>query len=346
MNIRDKRQKEFADIAYKKKNGLLHLTARFGKIKTCFLFIKPTDKVLVIYPKLPIKKSWSDDSIKWKFNISNFEFITTASLKKVAVNKYDWVIWDEPQEVLSEKVLSYINILSKENNIIGLSGSLSAKTLDKIKLWTRLEVIAEYPQELAIQEGVVTDYQITVQGLDLDKSLYGKYTWVSNAIDECKANMQYHKLKSLALMRMRILHSSVDRLTLAKKFIDSNKDNRVIIFTHLTKFADSLGVPVYHSKKKDDDILELFKEAHIKHLATLDMVGAGITFKNLNKALICTFTSNAEELYQRISRITAMEMDNPDKKAHVHILYIRNTQEEVWLKSALSMFENTKIKYI
>jgi len=344
--IREVRQKEFAEIAYNQKNGLLHLTARFGKIKTVFNFLKTTDKVLVIYPRLPIKNSWLEESEKWNFDISNFEFISTASLKKVYLNQYDWVIWDEPQEVQSDKVLTYIAELKKKNNIIGLSGSLGDKTLQKIEAWIGLKEIAVYPQSLAIKEGVVTDYEITVEKLYLDKALIGKYKWVTEALEECKLNREYHKMKSLALTRMRILHSSVNRLDKVKEYINIHSNERIIFFTHLTKFADSLGISVYHSKAKEKVILDSFKEGHIKHLATLDMIGAGISFKKLNKAVICTFTSNPEELYQRINRITAMEMNNPDKKAYVHIFYIAGTQEEVWLKSALSLFEQEKIKYV
>jgi hypothetical protein len=33
MNVRDQRQKEFAEVALEKKNGLLHLCSRFGNVR-------------------------------------------------------------------------------------------------------------------------------------------------------------------------------------------------------------------------------------------------------------------------------------------------------------------------
>jgi superfamily II DNA or RNA helicase len=345
MTLRDQRQREFAELALNKKNGLLHVAARFGKIKLTFNFLKPEDKVLVIYPKKPIKLSWLTDAEKWEFDISNVKFTTTASLSKHIHDKYDWVIWDEPQEVLSPKVLSCIAALKKNNNIIGLSGSLSVKTQAKIQEWTGLEVIAEYSTSQAISEGIITDYQISVIKVPLDDSLISKYKWMTDTIEIYKQTMQYARQKQLALARMRLLHNSANKLSKAKNFVNKFKHERFIVFTHLTKFADSLEIPVYHSKNKDEQILDLFKEGHINHLATLDMISAGVTFKKINKALICTFTSNSEELYQRINRITSVEMDNPDKKAHVYVLCLKDTQEEVWLESALSMFDKEKIKY-
>lgn len=344
MNIRDQRQKEFAQVALSKKKGLLHLCSRFGKIKTCFNFIKETDKVLVIYPKAPIKQSWLDDSVKWNFDISNFKFSTTSSLHKVQLEKFDWVIWDEPQEVLSAKVLSAIKVLSVNNNIIGLSGSLSADTQFTIKHKVGLSIIANYPTSLAINEGVITDYEIFIKYTTLESEALRKYNWLSKEIASAINRRDNQRIKFLALTRMRLLYNSSNKLDLAKRAIQRFKHDRFILFSHLTKFVDELGIPVYHSKNKDEEVLENFKNGDINHLATLDMISAGISFKKLNMAIIATFTSNAEELYQRINRITATEMDNPNKKAVVYILCLKDTQEEKWLEKALLMFDPSKIK--
>jgi superfamily II DNA or RNA helicase len=346
MSVRDQRQQEFAQVALEKKNGLLHLCSRFGKINTCFKFLQPTDKVLVIYPKAPIKQSWLEDSVKWKFDISNFKFTTTSSLHKVQHDRFDWVIWDEPQEVLSDKVLKAMKVLSINNNIIGLSGSLSGDTQFTIKHKVGLSVIANYPTSLAIKEGVITDYEIFIKYTTLEPEAIKKYNWLTREINSAVARRDNKKIKFLALTRMRLLYNSSNKLDLAKRAITRFKDERFILFSHLTKFVDDLGIPVYHSKNKDEDVLQKFKDGEINHLATLDMISAGISFKKLNMAIIATFTSNSEELYQRINRITATEMDNPNKKATVYILCLKDTQEEKWLDKALLMFDPNKIKKI
>ena len=344
-SLRDIRQSEFADLAFNKKKGLLHLASRFGKIKTCFNFIKSTDQVLVIYPKAPIKQSWIDESKNWEFDISNFSFSTTSSLSKVKNNKYDWVIWDEPQEVLSDRVLSSVKELVKNNNVIGLSGSLSKNTKSIIRQKTGLNIIAEYPTSLAIKEGVICDYKIHVQYVNLEPSLKYKYDWYTTKINDAIASGNRKQTKFFALSRMRLLHSSKNKLNYVKKIIEHFAGQRLIVFSHLTKFVDELGISVYHSKNKNEKTLDDFKNGLINQLATLDMISAGISFKKLNRAVVATFTSNTEELYQRINRITALEMDNPSKKAIVYIVCIRNSQEENWLTKALKMFDPDKIKY-
>lgn len=344
VNIRDLRQKEFADVARNKKRGLLHLTSRFGKIRTCFKFIKPTDVVLVIYPKIPIKESWLDEAIICGFDLSNFTFTSTASLKKHTLGKYDWVIWDEPQEVLSPKFLSLMSVICKNNkNVIGLSGSLSERTLQVIYQSLGLTVIAEYTTSQAIAEGVVTDYRIYVRYVELEKEKSREYKRLGASIQAAQLSNKHKIVKFLALKRMRLLYSSKNKLEETLKIIQLTRGKRFILFSHLTKFVDSLGIPVYHSKNKDKEVLEKFKNGTINELATLDMIGTGVSFKNLNRAIIATFTSNSEELYQRINRITAIEMNNPDKIARVCILCLKDTQEEVWLEKSLKMFDKNKI---
>lgn len=345
--MRNELQQKFANICLDKRRGLVWVCSRFGKIKVCLNFLKPEDKVLLIYPKVAIKQSWIEDSKKWDFDLSNFVFTTTASLSKYENQKFDWVIYDEIQEVLSEKVLINLINLSKNNpNFLGLSGSLSDNTLNTLNQVLNLNPICTYTTEEGIRDGIICDYEINVKYCKLDDNKRKQYNYYTYKLEELKKARDYKSMKFIALNRMRLLHNSNNKILLAKKHISNNKDKRLLLFTHLTAFADSLDIPVYHSKNKDDNTLNLFKKGEIPHLVSLDMIGAGISFQNLNNVVICSFTSNEEELYQRINRITALEMNNPNKKAMVTILCIKDTQEEVWLAKALSMFNKEKINYV
>lgn len=345
---RDLLQEEFASIAKIEKKGLYSICPRFGKIRTCFKFIEKLDKVLLVYPKLPIKDSWMADAKIVGFDISNFTFTSTSSLHKYDKLKYDWVIIDEIQEVLSDKVLtSYVNICKNNERVIGLSGSLSKKTLDILYNWTKLKVIVNYTTDQGIKDGIITDYRINVRYCKLESNLYKRYIFYTKKLESLKEERKYEQMKFFAINRMRLLHSSNNKLESVKNFIKFNKNKRILLFTHLTKFADSLNIPVYHSKNKNEDILNIFKngDSNLPHLATLDMISSGITFKNLNEVVICTFNSNEEELYQKINRITSLETNNPEKIANITIFCLKDTQEEVWLKNALNMFNKEKIFY-
>ena len=124
------------------------------------------------------------------------------------------------------------------------------------------------------------------------------------------------------------------------------KDERILVFCGLTKIADELGIPSYHSKSSEKQIFDDFAEGRGNHLAVVKIGNTGVTYKPLNKVIINYFDSNGENLAQKINRCMAMEYNTPDKKAHIYIISSDEEVEAKWLKKALEFFDNSKIKYI
>ena len=85
MTIRDKRQKEFADVWLKHGMfGILNLCPRFGKIRTSIHALnklKP-ESILIAYPDNKIKESWQADFEDLGFDDSIVTYTTHLSLKK------------------------------------------------------------------------------------------------------------------------------------------------------------------------------------------------------------------------------------------------------------------------
>ena len=52
MTLRDKRQKEFADVWLKERHGVLNLCPRFGKCRTTINILEELDNpsILIAYP--------------------------------------------------------------------------------------------------------------------------------------------------------------------------------------------------------------------------------------------------------------------------------------------------------
>jgi superfamily II DNA or RNA helicase len=362
--LRNQRQREFANEWLKTKFGILYLCPRFGKIKTTIncleRFSKP--KVLVIHPIETIKKSWKDDLVKWNYDNDTIQYVTTTSLWKLAENPelFDVIVADEVHLFSSANLVELKKLIDFGNkHILALSGTISDKTRLEILEVTGLPVLAYYPIEQGIKEGVITDYQINVVITELDDKVNHmklfkrskklvtekwKYNWISEKILEKQMEGE-EDLGLLPIHRMHVLKSSLAKLNLTKKMIDRFKGERVLIFCGVTAIADKLGVPVYHSKNKDENIKNAFCEGRGNILATVDMFEAGVTIKPISKAIINSFDSNPENLSQRISRLTGYEYDNPDKKAVVYIV-CTNTIEIKWLTKALEFFNPTKVKYL
>ena len=355
--LRDKRQAEFANLWLNHgKFGILNLCPRFGKIYTSINILEKLDKdidILIAYPDLKIKSAWESDFKTRGYKNQNITYTTHLSIKKHLECDYDLVIIDEIH-LLSDAQIEAVKELKYEN-LLGLTGTLSTYTERTLQAELQLSVIARYPIEQAIEEGVITDYEITVVQVALDnkklntykgkqkteKKQFDAYGWVIDQLDkQGKATM------FLRLARMRIIQNSIAKMEKTKALLVKHKDERVLVFCGVTKIADELGIPVYHSKAGDKDVFENFAAGDGNHLAVVKIGNTGVTYKPLNRVIINYFDSNGENLAQKINRCMAMEYNTPDKKAHIYIICSTEDVEKKWIKNALEFFDNSKIKYV
>ena len=358
-SIRDRRQQEFADIWLNHgRYGILNLCPRFGKIFTTINILEKFpfhSTILIAYPDVKIKDSWEADFEKRGYNNPNITYTTHLSLKKHVDFEFDVIIIDEIH-LLSDNQLEAAQQLFEGNEcVLGLTGTLSGATEREIEERLDLHVIAHYPIELAIQEGVIVDYEITVIKVPLDntvmvkyktktrteKQQFDSYAWVIDQLERQNRNTMF-----LRLARMRIIQNSLSKLNATKALLKKYKNERILVFCGLTKIADELGIPSYHSKSSEKQIFDDFAEGRGNHLAVVKIGNTGVTYKPLNKVIINYFDSNGENLAQKINRCMAMEYNTPDKKAHIYIISSTEEVEAKWLKKALEFFDNSKIKYI
>ena len=359
MTLRDSRQKQFADIWMNHgKFGILNLCPRFGKIYTTINILEQLPKninILIAYPDLKIKASWEEDFKARKYKNPNITYTTHLSLKKHTETHFDLIIIDEIH-LLSEAQIEVVSeMLDTHDKVLGLTGTLSSWTEKTLREELGLSVLAEYPIEKAIEEGVIIDYEITVITTPLDdvtkrnykgkwkteKKQFDAYGWVINQLDMKGQNAMF-----LRLARMRIIQNSTAKLDLTKRLLQKHKDERVLVFCGVTAIADELGIPVYHSKAGDKQVFEDFASGKGNHLAVVKIGNTGITYKPLNRVIINYFDSNGENLAQKINRCMAMEYNNPEKKAQIYIVCSTEDVEKKWLNKALEFFDPKKIKYI
>ena len=358
MTLRDQRQKEFANVFLNHgKFGILNLCPRFGKIRTTINIMEQLNpkQVLIAYPDNKIKESWQDDFRERNYTNSFITYTTHLSLHKYQDEKFDMVVIDEIH-LLSEAQIEATKVVISNNDVVlGLTGTLSKSTEHTLAQELDMMVIAHYPIETAIEEGVIVDYEITVIKVPLDnltvndykgkkkteKKQFDDYGWVINSLERSGGNTMF-----LRLARMRIIQNSLAKLNATKRILNANADERILVFCGTTKIADSLGIPSHHSKSKDDEKFTGFTEGEGNHMAVVKIGNTGVTYKPLNRVIINYFDSNGENLAQKINRCMAMEYDTPDKKAQIYIISSNEEVELRWLKKALEFFDKEKIKYI
>jgi len=357
ISIRDSRQKEFAEKWIRNgKFGILNLCPRFGKIRTTINImnnLKPKE-VLVAYPDNKIRDSWIAEFEAMDYDGSNVTYTTHLSLHKHQDVEFDLVVLDEIHLLSEAQIEAARKLLEHNPCVLGLTGTLSRWTEETLGNELEMAVIATYPIEQAIREGVIVDYEITVVYVPLDnavkqnykgkirteKAQFEAYGYVINNMEAQGRNTMF-----LRLARMRIIQNSIAKLNRTKYLLNKHKDERVLVFCGVTKIADQLGIPVYHSKAGEKEDFEAFANGEGKHLAVIKIGNTGVTYKPLNRVIINYFDSNAENLAQKINRCMAMEYNNPDKKAQIYIVCSAEEVERKWLSKALEFFDKSKIKH-
>jgi superfamily II DNA or RNA helicase len=358
MTLRDQRQQEFANVWLNSgKFGILNLCPRFGKIRTTINILEKTKpkSILIAYPDNKIKDSWKADFEDRGYDDSNVTYTTHLSLHKHKDDKFDLVVLDEIHLLSEAQIEACKELIDNNECILGLTGTLSKWTENTLFSELGLSVIATYTIEQAVNEGVIVDYEINVIRVPLDtvimqdfkgkkrteKRHFDTYGWMIDKMEREGKNTMF-----LRLGRMRVIQSSLAKRKATQKILDRHKDERILVFCGVTKIADSLGIPSYHSKSNEKQIFNDFAEGKGNHLAVVKIGNTGVTYKPLNKVIINYFDSNAENLAQKINRCMAMEYNNPDKKAQIYIISTNEEVELRWLKKALEFFDKEKIKYI
>lgn len=338
--------------------GVLYSAPRTGKCKMTINCLNKNDDIIIAYPETNIKKSWQDDFKKFKFKGKKIKYTTYMSFKKLK-DPCDILVLDEVHLISPNQMIAIALYIKKHNitKTIALTGTLAEDTKLNLKQVLGLDILVYYPIEQAIKDGVITDYRITVRfthlsnvkdikvkwkGGEFMTSEKDSFNYITNKI-ECESSPI--KKKMLRLTRMGLIKKSKSKINLTKQILSEFHDKRVLVFTGLIEVADSLGIDSYHSKSKVDYAKD-FISGKSNKLAVVRQLNTGVTFKALDTAVINFFDSNAENLAQKISRITCMEYNNPDKIANVIIVCSTEEQEKIWLNKALSFFEPSKIKYI
>lgn len=351
-------QQKYIDEAAKffKNNdsGYLDLAMRFGKCRTSIELLKKMYKkkcsLLITYPDNKLKQTWEDEMKLWDYKNENVTFVNFSSIKNYVNETFDFIIIDEFHSASYNERDYFLSMFNTNTKVLALSGTVSKDT----KFDWSIPMIAKYSTEDGIQDGILADYQITVHFVNLDqltlvkdakgkmkseKQKYDGYSWV---ID--KMRREGKSTMFMALARNRLSQSSIGKLNYLKKLLSTLRDKRVLVFTGLAKVADSIGIPSYHSKSKDDSNFKKFQEGEENHLALAAMGKVGVTYPELDCVILINFTYNAEESSQILNR--AIKLDYADKIADLHVIALNEAPEIKKIKESLSMLDQKKIKYV
>lgn len=343
------------------RRSIINACPRFGKIKVAIDIMKKMDikNPMILAPRLDIEDGWKKDFKKFDME-GGYEFRTFTSIKKIDFFSNRLLILDEPHEMSVNqqkdlnKLLKNIEVHKlphAQPDILGLTGTMTQKTRRELFNSLDLGVCFKYSIEQGVNEGILADYEIVVYETDLDNksnaySTKKKYYTEKEYFNLYKYLLEEEDQYFMELKMIKILQDSIAKQILTEKLIREHKDDRILVFCGTTAAADVLGIPAYHSKSKDKKLFQDFCNGKGKHIVTIKMMQAGITVSPINLGIINYMSGNPEDGAQKICRFLGLEYDNPGKKAVIYIVSSTEPFEKQRLETALSFFNQSKIKHL
>ncbi len=356
MNLRDELQENWAKEFVEGQKGILHLCPRSGKIRTSIRAFCKIQRILgriphilICYPDKNIQRSWEDDFKAVGYKNPNIDYVTHISLGKID-KQYDIVVCDEIHLLSDNQIYNFTKLMWNESYILGLSGTLSKETESNLRFRLGLRVLTKYTLAQAINDGIISDYRITVIKTDLDNKMIVDPK--KNRTEKAKYNALSWVIKNkgqslfLSLARMRLIHNSIAKTNATKKLLNQLKNERVLVFCANNKIAKQLGCKVHTSKYNDQEEFEKFigDTSKHNHYAVCKIGNTGVSFKSLGHIIVNAFDSNSENLTQRICR--SLILDEKDKVSNIYIISSTEEVELRWLKKSLEFFDQSKIQYL
>lgn len=343
MDFREIVQNEAVKTALSHNNGTLNVSMRLGKTKIGLTLASNFKKVLVAYPNKPIKQSWLNDSVDFNINIDHIKFTTFNSFSKENLADYNCIIIDEAHD-LSISNWEYL-IENEVDRLYCLTGSPPNRG-EKVKYINSCCPII-YTKQLDETTGITNkDYEIVVHLIEPSSerniALKSGKTWSDKqriSFFQSKYNQTYRFTEMMMLINS--IKNSPTKYKYAQKLAINME--RGLIFLETTDQCDRFGLPTYHSKEKlSEENLNLFQENSINKMTTIAQLKAGITFRNLAEVIILHCYSSNNKTLQRAGR--ALNYDE-NQKAKIHIICLKGTIDEQWVRKGLIGFDTNKITY-
>ena len=330
------------------------------------------ENALVLVPTIQLQDQFKEEFDKWECTdcLDRVEVMCYQSAYKLRGKHYDIVICDEIHLGLSDKYKRFFQN-NTYNKLLCMTATPPEEPRYRIDLFKLAPTVYEISLDECVARGLVAPYEIYCMPLELTDKERTEYKRINNlfishkmalepnAFDFARTalkspNVSY-ELKAHAAgfyktirERKTIVDTAHNKIAKFKEIVYSNLDKKIITFGGLNVFTDKLAesvtplAEVYHSKisgKKRKEALRRFKEGEVNVLCSTKALNQGFDIPNANLGIICGLTSKSLSMIQRVGRLIRWE---EGKTGKIYVLYIKDSQEEKWLKNAVYDLKGVK----
>lgn len=360
---KSKLQKEVVDTLKPGHSGRLLLAPRAGKSKIIIDYIKKHKIDGPILWVTPTSKLANEDIpaefVRWnaKKYLKQLVTVTWRGLEK-AMGHRALIVLDEDQHITEKNSAPLVQETLTADVILSMTGTES-KSKAKKDIYAKLNLKPLYRISInkAVNIGLLANYNVKVVMVELDERKDIEVKYVDKTTKEEKSFMtselkQYEyltrrlesrgKTKFGLLQRRRIIGNSPSKVKAAKYIINSLEGKR-LIFTTDRKQAEDISPYTYHGSTDDKD-LKKFISGEVSKIAMVNKGGTGYTYTEIDHLFMIQADSDRNGLTtQKIARTL---LEQGDYVANIWIFCLKDTQDELWVNSALSNFDPKRIEYI
>ena len=330
--------------------------------------LKKGNRALVLVPTTQLQAQFEEEFRKWGAGdlLDNIEIMCYQSAYKLKDEYYDIVVCDEVHLGISEQYRKFF-----ENNTYDKLLCMTATVPEDDEYRNYLMGLAPIRYHLSLDEcvqlGLVSPYEIVCIPLELNevdkleykaaqlkfvrsKYLIGEFDTFTAAklilAKQMKGDMGAAKRFFQAIReRTNVINHASVKIDKAKELVEKHGDDKILVFTGSNKFsdamADSLDALVYHSgltKKQREGALEEFGRRSNAVLCSTKALNQGFDVPDASIGIIAGLNSKALPMIQRVGRL--LRLSTHGKVGKIYILYIKDSQEEKWLKNAVKTLNN------
>jgi len=308
-----------------------------------------------------------------KYKLKNVEVFVVNTYVKMS-RECDLLICDELHRYSNEKAYLFSKVVgeTKYNWFLGLSATLEQHHLNFLSL-KNIKKIDEVPLSECKANGWVSDFEVVNFGVELDEVDKAYYDGLHKAFNKhfaifnhdfdvamqclCNTDFRTERARQLGVEPKRLMIEAVlwnKNMRERKEFLYhchakmmvgkelSKLDKHIIGFSESVKFIEELKQEIgdnavtFHSKngvKANREALKKFtdRRTRVNCLLTAKAMDEGFDAPDANLAIIYSRTSKQLQQTQRVGRLIRSQ---EGKKAYIVNLYVKNSQDEVWLKKA------------
>jgi superfamily II DNA or RNA helicase len=370
--IKDKEQRKALNLWAKYGyNGSIIAGTGFGKSRCGILAIgkllEENQKALVLVPTNQLQDQFAEEFKKWGYEnvLDRVDILCYQSAHKLRDEHYNIVVCDEIHLGLSPIYRKFF-----EHNTYDKLLCMTATIPEEDEYKEYLLKLSPIRYMITLDECValklVAPYEIICVPIDLndeDKQAYkkanNKFVQAKyriggfNTFEDAKAilakkipgdagaaKMFFDAIRE----RKQVVQHATSKIDKAKQLVNNHKDGKILVFSGSNDFtesiADALGGLYYHSKigkRRRAEVLERFLEESERILCSTKALNQGFNVPDANIGIIAGLDSKSLPLIQRVGRLLRMK---EGKSGTIYIIYVKDSQEEKWVKNATKPLTN------